>query len=154
MFTLMCVVILFNYNAASAVLGEKTLSQDFYYVASKKQVFKSKKLNNDHKIIKSNATPSLDVYEYVNAHNEVFAIRWSGVQFPNLLDLLGRYFSRYQKHYADVQNRVLGNRRHFQMDDQEFHLQTWSDGRLLHGFAYLDDLKPRRWSANVLFSHQ
>jgi len=73
------------------------------------------------------------VREYLNSSHRVFAIAWSGPSIPDLQQLLGAYFVRYQ---AAV--RPLGrSRRPVAMQETDLVIHTGGHPRAFFGVAYL-----------------
>jgi hypothetical protein len=73
------------------------------------------------------------VREYLNSSHRVFAIAWSGPSIPDLQQLLGTYFVRYQ---AAV--RPLGrSRRPVAMQETDLVIHTGGHQRAFFGVAYL-----------------
>ncbi len=84
--------------------------------------------------------------EYSNASGTVFAVSWDGPVRPDLQQLFGNYFPRFQ---ADVQGN---GRRHQAMraDDIDFIVRTGGHPGHMWGFALLPGETPQGFSTDVL----
>jgi hypothetical protein len=82
------------------------------------------------------------VHEYVSRQGQVFAVTWQGPVPPNMRQLLGEYFGRFQSAAVAAHQRSPGQHRQFQLAQPD--LVIWSSGRLrdFHGIAYLPNLLP------------
>lgn len=89
--------------------------------------------------------------EYSNASGTVFAVSWDGPVRPDLQQLFGTYFPRFQ---ADVQGQSgQGNgRRHQPMraDDIDFIVRTGGHPGHMWGFALLPGEMPQGFSTDAL----
>ena len=84
--------------------------------------------------------------EYSNASGTVFAVSWEGPARPDLQQLFGNYFPRFQ---SDVQSRV----RHHQAmraDDIDFIVRTGGHPGHMWGFALLPGEMPQGFSTGAL----
>lgn len=84
--------------------------------------------------------------EYSNAAGTVFAVSWEGPARPDLQQLFGNYFPRFQ---ADVQSN---GRRHQAMraDDIDFIVRTGGHPGHMWGFALLPGEMPQGFSTDGL----
>ena len=92
--------------------------------------------------VKEITSGALTVREYVSRSGQVFAVTWQGPVPPNLRQLLGAYFGRFQGAAAAAHRANPGIHRHFALAQSDLVVQ--SDGRLraFHGLAYLPALVP------------
>jgi hypothetical protein len=95
-------------------------------------------------------TGALTVREYVTRSGQVFAVSWQGPVPPDLRQLLGTYFGRFQGAAAAAHRANPGIHRHFALAQSDLVVQ--SDGRLraFHGLAYLPALLPDGVSVSEL----
>ncbi len=84
--------------------------------------------------------------EYSNASGTVFAVSWDGPVRPDLQQLFGNYFPRFQ---ADVQ---ANGRRHqaMRVDDIDLIVRTGGHPGHMWGFALLPGDMPQGFSTDVL----
>lgn len=87
-------------------------------------------------------TGSLTVNEYVSSNGQVFAITWQGPTPPNLQQLLGTYFGRFQRAAATAHQVNPGIHRQFALNDADLVIQAYGRLRDFHGIAYLPSLIP------------
>lgn len=90
------------------------------------------------------------VREYVTRQGQVFAVSWQGPEMPNLQQLLGEYFPRFQT--AAVAAHMASPGIHRQLSIAQGDLVLLSSGRMrdFHGLAYLPALVPEGVSVNSL----
>jgi hypothetical protein len=82
-------------------------------------------------------SPTQTIREFVDPSGTVFAVAWSGGP-PDLPRLLGAYHQEYRA--AAAQRRaVRGPRR---VESARVIVETWGQGRALHGRAWLPSLVP------------
>ncbi len=82
------------------------------------------------------------VHEYVSRQGQVFAVTWQGSVPPNMRQLLGEYFGRFQSAAVAAHRQSPGQHRQFNMAQPD--LVILSNGRLrnFRGVAYLPTLMP------------
>jgi Protein of unknown function (DUF2844) len=82
------------------------------------------------------------VHEYVSRQGQVFAVTWQGAVPPNMRQLLGEYFGRFQSAAMAAHQQSPGQHRQFQLTQPD--LVIWSSGRLrnFRGMAYLPAALP------------
>jgi len=82
------------------------------------------------------------VREYVSDGGTVFAVTWQGATFPDLRQLLGPYFDRYQ---AEAERLVRARRGHgpLTVDLGDVVVQTAGHNRSFMGRAYLPGSLPQ-----------
>jgi hypothetical protein len=82
------------------------------------------------------------VREYVSDAGTVFAVTWEGATFPDMRQLLGPYFDRYQ---AEADRLVRARRGHgpLTVDLGDVVVQTAGHNRSLMGRAYLPGSLPQ-----------
>jgi hypothetical protein len=81
----------------------------------------------------------LQVREYANSANQVFAVAWRGPSIPDLQQLLGNYFPRYSK-AAQALGRV---RRGVAVEESDLVIRTGGHMRAFFGIAYLPGQIPQ-----------
>jgi len=93
---------------------------------------------------------SVTIREYVTRQGQVFAVSWQGPEQPNLQQLLGQYFPRFQA--AAVTAHAVSPGIHRQLSIAQSDLVLLSSGRMrdFHGLAYLPALVPQGVSVSVL----
>jgi hypothetical protein len=79
------------------------------------------------------------VHEYAGADGTVFAVTWSGPTKPDLAQLLGTYFPRYQ---AAGRTPGAGHRRSM-LRDSDLVVQSSGHLRAFNGMAYLPQNVPQ-----------
>jgi hypothetical protein len=82
------------------------------------------------------------VREYVSAAGTVFGVTWQGAAFPNLRQLLGPYFARFQQE-ADRLVRARKRRGPLNVDLGDVIVQSSGHPRSFTGRAYLPGLVPQ-----------
>jgi hypothetical protein len=125
--------------SALAALGGDTASVAADRIAFAAQLRSTATLQYDVHEIDSGAQT---VREYVTRQGQVFAVTWQGALQPNLRQLLGQYFPRFQSAAAAAHQQSPGQHRQFQLTQPD--LVILSSGRLrnFHGIAYLPTLMP------------
>ena len=93
---------------------------------------------------------ALTVREYLTRAGQVFAVTWQGPTLPDLRQLLGGYFGRFQAAAASAHQSNPGIHRQLLVSQPD--LVVASVGRLrdFHGFAYLPALLPAGVSVDDL----
>jgi hypothetical protein len=134
-------------SAALAALGGDAAS-----VATDRVVFAAQ--------LRSTATVQYDVHEissgaqtvheYVSRQGQVFAVTWQGSVPPNMRQLLGEYFGRFQSAAVVAHQQTPGQHRQFNLAQPD--LVILSSGRLrnFRGIAYLPTLMPAGMTADQL----
>jgi hypothetical protein len=79
------------------------------------------------------------VREYVSSDGFVFAVTWSGPTKPNLGQLLGKYFARYQA----AGRTAHGGHRHATLRNDDLVVQSSGHLRAFSGLAYLPQRIPQ-----------
>ena len=89
------------------------------------------------------------VREYVSDAGTVFAVTWQGATFPDMRQLLGPYFDRYQ---AEAQRLVRAGRAHgpLTVDLGDVVVQTAGHNRSFMGRAYLPGSLPQGVDAQAI----
>jgi hypothetical protein len=82
------------------------------------------------------------VREYVSSAGTVFGVTWQGAAFPNLRQLLGPYFIRFQQE-ADRQVRTRKRRGPLNVDLGDVIVQSSGHPRSFTGRAYVPGLVPQ-----------
>lgn len=82
------------------------------------------------------------VREYISPAGKVFAVGWQGQQTPDLQQLLGPYFSRFQQAVADAHRNHVG-RHPLMIQLPGLSVQLGGHMRALFGKAYLPDMLPQ-----------
>ena len=84
--------------------------------------------------------------EFAAVGGNVFAVTWSGPAIPDLRQALGRYFDVY----VTAARAKQGNRRHLQIEQSEFVMQSSGRMRAFSGRAYLPQALPPGTSADEI----
>ncbi|MGH8144512.1 MAG: DUF2844 domain-containing protein [Steroidobacteraceae bacterium] len=87
-------------------------------------------------------TGALTVREYVTRAGQVFAVTWHGPVPPDLRQLLGTYFGRFQSAAAQAHRTRPGIHRHFSLAQPDLVVQSSGRLRSFLGIAYLPALLP------------
>jgi len=90
----------------------------------------------------------LTVHEYVTPQGQVFAITWQGPFKPDLRQLLGDYFSRYQSAAGAVTR--AGKHRVFAVNTTDLVIESAGHLRAFQGLAYIPSLVPSGVSVSQL----
>jgi hypothetical protein len=126
-------------SAALAALGGDAGSVAADRVAFAAQLRTTTTLQYDVHEISSGAQT---VHEYLSRQGQVFAVTWQGSVPPNMRQLLGEYFGRFQRAAAATHQQSPGQHRQFNLAQPD--LVILSNGRLrdFRGIAYLPTLVP------------
>lgn len=89
------------------------------------------------------------VREYVSPSGTVFAVAWEGPFMPDLRQLLGAYFERYQRG-AEAARRVRRGRGPLHIDDGEIVVQVSGHARAFSGVATIPRLTPNGVRAGAI----
>jgi hypothetical protein len=92
----------------------------------------------------------LVVNEYATRAGQVFAITWHGPLPPDLQQLLGTYFPRFQSAAAAAQQANPGVHRVFNLAQSDLVIRTIGRLRAFGGIAYLPALVPSDVSIDQL----
>ncbi|HTT03765.1 MAG TPA: DUF2844 domain-containing protein [Steroidobacteraceae bacterium] len=92
----------------------------------------------------------LVVNEYATRAGQVFAITWHGPLPPDLQQLLGSYFPRFQSAAAAVHQANPGVHRMFDLEQSDLVIRTAGRLRAFGGIAYLPALVPSDVSIDQL----
>ena len=84
--------------------------------------------------------------EFAGVGGNVFAVAWSGPAIPDLRQALGRYFDVY----VTAAQARQGGRRHLQIEQSEFVMQSSGHMRAFSGRAYLPQALPAGISAEEI----
>jgi hypothetical protein len=87
------------------------------------------------------------VREYLTPGQQIFAITWSGPSIPDLQQLLGTYFPRYQQGASRTPGR---GRQPIMMHEPDLVIQTGGHPRAFSGVVYLPRLMPPGVSADQI----
>jgi len=85
---------------------------------------------------------ALVVNEYATRSGQVFALTWHGPAPPNLQQLLGSYFGRFQAAAAAEQHANPGMHRFFTLAESDLVIHQAGRLRDFGGIAYLPGLVP------------
>lgn len=85
---------------------------------------------------------SLVVTEYATRAGQVFAITWHGPLPPNLQQLLGSYFPRFQSAAVAAHQASPGIHRVFRLEQSDLVIRQTGHQRAFGGIAYLPALVP------------
>jgi hypothetical protein len=90
------------------------------------------------------------VHEYVSRQGQVFAVTWQGSVPPNLRQLLGEYFGRFQSAAVVAHQQSPGQHRQFNLAQPDFVILSSGRLRNFRGIAYLPTLLPAGVTAEQL----
>ncbi len=93
---------------------------------------------------------ALTVREYVTLQGQVFAVTWQGPEMPNLRQLLGDYFGRFQTAAVAAHRASPGIHRQLSIVQSDLVVQSAGRLRDFHGVAYLPALVPQGVSVGAL----
>lgn len=132
-------VIVQGQRPAQATLGEtvESIETDRQALSAKRTATVVKR----HYTIREMATETNTVREYVSQSGIVFAIAWSGLTYPDLTPLLGKYDHQYQRALAQI--RPSPGQRSSQVKAEDVVVQKWGHIRNLQGRAYAPALMPQ-----------
>jgi hypothetical protein len=134
-------------HPAQAALGGSVDSVSADVHAMRGQLVSTPMVQYDvHQIIAG----SLTINEYVTRSGQVFAITWQGPTPPNLQQLLGQYFSRFQSAAATAHQNSPGIHRQLVLSEPDLVIQASGRLRAFHGIAYLPALVPAGVSISEL----
>lgn len=85
---------------------------------------------------------SLVVHEYLTNQGRVFAVTWQGPTPPDLRQLLGTYFDRFQSASVAAHQLNPGIHRQFSLSQPDLVMQTSGRLRDFRGIAYIPSLVP------------
>jgi hypothetical protein len=88
------------------------------------------------------STGTLLINEYVTRSGQVFAVTWQGPTPPNLQQLLGAYFPRFQAAATAAHQTNPGIHRQLTISQSDLVVQASGRLRSFHGIAYLPALVP------------
>jgi len=92
----------------------------------------------------------LIVREYVSRTGQVFAVTWQGPIPPDLRQLLGSYFGRFQTAAAASHQSNPGIHRRLSISQSDLVVESTGRLRAFHGVAYLPSLLPAGVSVSEL----
>jgi len=90
------------------------------------------------------------VREFTNAAGTVFAVTWSGPGKPDLMTLLGPYFSTFQANSVATARQMHSLRRPPQVAQRDLQIQAGGHMGWFHGVAYVPSLAPAGFSVGDL----
>lgn len=82
------------------------------------------------------------VHEYVSRQGQVFAVTWAGAVPPNMRQLLGDYFDRFQSAAVAAHQRSPGQHRQFHLTRPDLVISSSGRLRNFRGIAYLPTSVP------------
>jgi len=126
-------------SAAIAALGGDAGSVAADRVAFAAQLRSTAMLQYDVHAISSDART---VREYVSRQGQVFAVTWHGPVPPDLRQLLGDYFPRFQSAAVAAHQHSPGQHRIFTLAQSDLVIQSMGRLRSFRGIAYLPALVP------------
>lgn len=87
------------------------------------------------------------VREYLSPNQQIFAVAWNGPSIPDLQQLLGAHFARYQSAAARA---ARGLRRPVVLQEPDLVIQSNGHARAFSGVAYLPQQMPSGVSAEQI----
>jgi len=89
------------------------------------------------------------IREYVSSSGDVFAVAWNGPFQPDLQQVLGGYFGRYQQS-GEKARRARRGRGPLTIDDGDLVVQMGGHQRSFSGRAYVTGLMPAGVDASAI----
>lgn len=131
---------------AQAVLGEpaESIAKDSKALSAVRLSVTTRNSYTVQEIVSDTNT----VREYVSSEGIVFAIAWSGLNHPDLIQLLGAYAGDYQQ--ALQKNKRQPGQRNLQLNTFNVVVEKWGHVRNLQGRAYAPALMPQGVSADEI----
>ncbi len=142
-----CALVLAPLAPALAALGGSADSVSADTAALRGQLFSTGLVQYDVQEIDSG---TLTVREYVTRSGQVFAVTWRGPFMPNLQQLLGNYYSRFQSAAVAAHQAHPGIHRQLSVVQPDLVLLSAGRMRDFHGIAYLPALVPTGVSVSDL----
>jgi hypothetical protein len=101
-------------------------------------------INNEaysvHEIVASNG---VTVREYASSAGKIFAVAWQGQFFPDLQQLLGRYFDQFSQESKTRNNNTTRIRGPIMIQQPGLVVQSDGHMRAYSGRAYIPDMVPQ-----------
>jgi len=123
-------------------LALATLGQDDSSVESDRAQLQAQRnitQSNGYSVHELTLPGGTQVREYLSPNQKIFAVAWSGPSIPDLQQLLGAYFSRYQ---AATARMARGLRRPVLLQESDLVIQSSGHARAFSGVAYLPQRIP------------
>jgi hypothetical protein len=122
---------------ASAALGQdsSTVERDVTQLRAQRSIAQSSAFSV-HELQLPGGTR---VREYLTAAQQVFAVTWSGPSIPDLQQLLGTYFPRFEQSAARATGR---GRQAIRVQESDLVIQSGGHSRAFFGMAYLPKSVP------------
>lgn len=121
---------------ASAGLGDKVPRPS----TARSSVSAAKAMTTAGYRVQETVASGIQIKEYINDSDVVFAVTWRGVVKPDLEDLLGSTYKAFKSNDAKTNSQVQGRLKTVQTDKAV--VQLHGHPRDLRGLAYLKDLLP------------
>jgi len=135
---------------ALAGLAPRTVSATLGGDVSTIQTDRARMLGAQRQIVRTDAftthemqsSTGIVVREFVNGGGTVFGVAWQGASFPDMRQLLGPYFDRYQQEVARITQERRGHGP-LTVDLGDVVVQTSGHARAFAGRAYVRAMMPQ-----------
>ena len=135
-------------RSSSAALGGDASSVDADRIRMQGSLMRIAR-TNDFTIHEVQSSTGTAIREYVSPSGIVFAVAWTGPWMPDLRQLLGAYFDRYQRGVAAAR-RARRGRGATAVDDGEIVVRVMGHPRSFTGVVTATRLVPRGVSADAI----
>jgi len=130
-------VTMFAPGLALAALGQggSSVESDRAQLQAQRNITQS----NGYSVHELTLPGGTQVREYLSPSQQIFAVAWNGPSIPDLQQLLGAYFPRYQSAAARA---ARGLRRPVVLQEPDLVIQSGGHARAFSGAAYLPQKMP------------
>jgi hypothetical protein len=135
-------------RTASAALGGDAASVDVDRIHMQGALLRIER-TNAFTIHEVQSSTGIAIREYVSPSGKVFAVAWNGPWMPDLRQLLGDYFDRFQRG-ADAARRSRRGRGPLHVDDGELVAQISGHARAFSGVVTVPRLTPTGMRADAI----
>jgi hypothetical protein len=134
--------------SAFASLGGTVASVESDRVRTQSALVRIQRVDNYsiHELLAPNGTT---IREFYGSDGVVFGVAWDGEWTPDLRQLFGSYFPRYQQ-AADTARRARKSHNRLAIDDTDLIVQASGHTRSSTGIAYVRSLVPAGISVDVV----
>ena len=138
-------VTMFAPGLALATLGQggSSVESDRAQLQAQRNITQS----NGYSVHELTLPGGTQVREYLSPSQQIFAVAWNGPSIPDLQQLLGTYFPRYQSAAARV---AKGLRRPVVLQEPDLVIQSSGHARAFSGVAYLPQQMPSGMSTEQI----
>ena len=135
-------------STAFASLGGTVSSVDTDRVRTQSALIRIQRVG-DYSVHEMLSPTGTTIREFYGTSGIVFGVAWDGEWTPDLQQLLGSYFNRYQQGAATAR-RAAKNRGRLAIDDNDLIVHASGHTRSSTGIAYVRSLVPAGVSADVV----